>query len=180
MIDDAAGDFAAYTVYGEYKFYLNGVEGSTLMSEVKALDSDFEAHLANWRAYTASKAVGEEQNTALKCAWDTNIGNLSDADGVNSKQSAQDYAKVLSQSEYNAAKKTIDAFLVEVKGYYDNGTAATACTPAFNSEFAKKASDAIKKFTDKLVNVDKNHTAYDEVLGKINSILASKNIYKYD
>lgn len=35
--DDAAGDFAAYTVYGEYKFYLNGVEGSTLMSEVKAL-----------------------------------------------------------------------------------------------------------------------------------------------
>lgn len=173
--DDAAGDFAAYTVYGEYKFYLNGVEGSTLMSEVKALDTDIEAHLANWRAYTASKAVGEEQNTALKSAWDTNIGNLSDADGVNSKQSAQDYAKVLSQSEYNAAKKTIDAFLVEVKGYYDNGTAATACTPAFNSEFAKKASDAIKKFTDKLVNVDKNHTAYDEVLGKINSTKAHYN-----
>ena len=73
------------------------------MSEVKALDTDIEAHLANWRAYTASKAVGEEQNTALKSAWDTNIGNLSDADGVNSKQSAQDYAKVLSQSEYNAA-----------------------------------------------------------------------------
>lgn len=173
--DDAAGDFAAYTVYGEYKFYLNGVEGSTLMSEVKALDTDIEAHLANWRAYTASKAVGEEQNTALKSAWDTNIGNLSDADGVNSKQSAQDYAKVLSQSEYNAAKETIDAFLVEVKGYYDNGTAATACTPAFNSEFAKKASEAIKKFTDKLVNVDKNHTAYDEVLGEINSTKAHYN-----
>lgn len=173
--DDAAGDFAAYTVYGEYKFYLNGVEGSTLMSEVKALDTDIEAHLANWRAYTASKAVGEEQNTALKSAWDTNIGNLSDADGVNSKQSAQDYAKVLSQSEYNAAKETIDAFLLKIEGYYDNGTAATECTPTFNSEFAKKASEAIKKFTDKLVNVDKNHTAYDEVLGKINFTKAHYN-----
>ena len=173
--DDAAGDFAAYTVYGEYKFYLNGVEGSTLMSEVKALDTDIEAHLANWRAYTASKAVGEEQNTALKSAWDTNIGNLSDADGVNSKQSAQDYAKVLSQSEYNAAKETIDAFLLKIEGYYDNGTAATECTPTFNSEFAKKASEAIKKFTDKLVNVDKNHTAYDEVLGEINFTKAHYN-----
>lgn len=173
--DDAAGDFAAYTVYGEYKFYLNGVEGSTLMSEVKALDTDIEAHLANWRAYTASKAVGEEQKTALKSAWDTNIGNLSDADGVNSKQSAQDYAKVLSQSEYNAAKETIDAFLLKIEGYYDNGTAATECTPTFNSEFAKKASEAIKKFTDKLVNVDKNHTAYDEVLGKINFTKAHYN-----
>ena len=60
--------------------------------------------------YTASKAVGEEQNTALKSAWDTNIGNLSDADGVNSKQSAQDYAKVLSQSEYNAAKENNRCF----------------------------------------------------------------------
>lgn len=173
--DDAAGDFAAYTVYGEYKFYLNGVEGSTLMSEVKALDTDIEAHLANWRAYTASKAVGEEQKTALKSAWDTNIGNLSDADGVNSKQSAQDYAKVLSQSEYNAAKETIDAFLLKIEGYYDNGTAATECTPTFNSEFAKKASEAIKKFTDKLVNVDKNHTAYDEVLGEINFTKAHYN-----
>lgn len=173
--DDAAGDFAAYTVYGEYKFYLNGVEGSTLMSEVKALDTDIEAHLANWRAYTASKVVGEEQKTALKSAWDTNIGNLSDADGVNSKQSAQDYAKVLSQSEYNAAKETIDAFLLKIEGYYDNGTAATECTPTFNSEFAKKASEAIKKFTDKLVNVDKNHTAYDEVLGKINFTKAHYN-----
>lgn len=173
--DDAVGDFAAYTVYGEYKFYLNGVEGSTLMSEVKALDTDIEAHLANWRAYTASKAVGEEQKTALKSAWDTNIGNLSDADGVNSKQSAQDYAKVLSQSEYNAAKETIDAFLLKIEGYYDNGTAATECTPTFNSEFAKKASEAIKKFTDKLVNVDKNHTAYDEVLGKINFTKAHYN-----
>lgn len=173
--DDAAGDFAAYTVYGEYKFYLNGVEGSTLMSEVKALDTDIEAHLANWRAYTASKAVGEEQKTALKSAWDTNIGNLSDADGVNSKQSAQDYAKVLSQSEYNAAKETIDAFLLKIEGYYDNGTAATECTPTFNSEFAQKASEAIKKFTDKLVNVDKNHTAYDEVLGKINFTKAHYN-----
>lgn len=101
--------------------------------------------------------------------------NLSDADGVNSKQSAQDYAKVLSQSEYNAAKETIDAFLLKIEGYYDNGTAATECTPTFNSEFAKKASEAIKKFTDKLVNVDKNHTAYDEVLGKINFTKAHYN-----
>lgn len=173
--DDAVGDFAAYTVYGEYKFYLNGVEGSTLMSEIKALDTDIEAHLANWRAYDASQIAWDKQNEALQNAWKTNIGGLDDGEGVNSKQSVKDYAKVLSKSEYDAAKEFIDAFLIEIDGYYANGTAVTECTPARNDEFAKEASEAIKKFTDKLVNVEGNHEAYDKVLGEINSTKAHYN-----
>ena len=163
IVDNAEN---SYQLYKDFELY-KGWENSTVMADIKELETIVDKQAENANPYMASKKIGEEKQTALD-EVKAEIAAITD-------KVERDYTTNITATARDAVQARIDKFLGEALAAYEEGNAANVCTSDFNAAFVADVDDLIEKFKTEITDAGNDHDAYVEVSGLISALKDTYN-----
>lgn len=163
IVDDAEN---SYQLYKDFELY-KGWENSTVMADIKELETIVDKQAENANPYMASKKIGEEKQAALD-EVKAEIAAITD-------KTERDYTTNITATARDAVQARIDKFLGEALAAYEEGNAANVCTSDFNAAFVADVDDLIGKFKTEITDAGNDHDAYVEVSGVISTLKDTYN-----